>query len=202
MKKRGFSQIVTRSKAPKRLRLVALAGLLLSVGWAWQWYNQQPVVGVITTPAIQPGEVKAETTAAPGRYRSEHVSFAYPAMYSDALNTAPSGSIIEQYSMTAHLEKTESRRMSLMVKRASTPTAMREDSAYAFRLNQTDDYQLSQETTAGNLQVDKFTKQDGSEITYFINGNGKYVILAATSNLVNGGFVEDARSIVDSFVWN
>ncbi|MCW1908475.1 MAG: hypothetical protein KIH63_004000 [Candidatus Saccharibacteria bacterium] len=199
---RGFHLGGQADAYTKKIRWLVLLPVGFGLAWAWQWYNRQPVVGVITTSIPTAGEVKADTTAAPGRYRSENLSFAYPAIYSDSQNTAPAGTTIEQYSMTAHMEKTESRRISLMVKTAEQVGAMREDSAYKFRLNSIDNYQLAQETTAKNLQTDVFSKKDGGEVTYFIAGPGKYLIVAATSNIANGDYKNDVKSVIDSVVWN
>jgi hypothetical protein len=199
---RGFRLSGQADSYTKKIRWLVFVPVSLGLVWAWHWYNQQPVLGTITTPSVPAGEVKSETTAAPGRYRSENLTFAYPAIYSDSLNTAPTGKILEQYSMTAHLPKTESRRISVMVKNAELTTDMREDSAYKFRLNSVEVYKLAQETTAMNAQTDVFTKVDGSEQTYFIAGPGKYVIIAATSNVADGGFKNDVKSVIDSVVWN
>lgn len=200
---RGFRLKGRRIGIIRKARWLALVALLSGLSWAWHWYNQQPVVGIITSSiGAQAGEVKSETTEAPGRYRSENLSFAYPAIYSDNQHTAPSGRIIEQYSMAAHMAKTESRRISIMVKSALVSSDMKEDSAYAFRKNAAEIYTLSQETSDKGLQVEKFSKQDGSEVTYFISNSSKYAIIAATSNVADGEFKADARIVINSFVWN
>jgi hypothetical protein len=191
-----------RNLTSKKVVYLILVVVGIGLAWSWNWYNQQPSVGVIKPAITPPGEVKSDTVSAPARYRSQHISFAYPAVYTDNLNTAPSGRIIEQYSMTAHLEKTESRRVAIMVKSADLTSDMKEDSAYQFRINQKVDYELSQQTTSSGLQVDKFVKKDGGEVTYFINGNLKYVIISSTSTVANGKYLDDVKDIIESFAWD
>lgn len=199
---RGKKFSLGKLRSSKWTKVLGVLLLVFGLGWAWQWYNAQPVVGILTTSETPVGEVKAESVVAPGRYKSDKLTFAYPGIYTDNRTTTPSGAIVEQFSLAAHLSLTENRRISVMVKHFNTPSALKDDSAYQFRSKANEDYQLSTETTSRGLIVSKFVKEDGSEVTYFVPGTEYFAIVASSSSVVGGEFMEDVQMVINSFSWD
>lgn len=179
------------------LKLVVSAVLLSSVvvlAGGFFRYNQTPAVGVVNPPPLP---VQTQGVAST-KFKSASISFEYPAHYS-LENKPVAASVIELYGLSMR-GATESRRISITVKKTQPGETVFDDSAYKFRTLSTKDYQVSDAIVAGK-PAKKVTKKDGSEIAYFIPGNRHYVMFAATSTNPNGAFADEISNVIKSFAW-
>ena len=168
---------------------VAVVGL---AGWFYH-YNQTPAVGTIYHAPVPEPRTQAATITT---LKSATISLQHPTHYS-VENKAVAPPITEQYSLNMH-QGVESRRVTVSVKTAVEP--MTEDSAYKFRKLTVAEYEIT-DAVVDDQPAFKASKKDGSEITYFIPGQGRYVIIAATTINPKAAFAEEVTHIIDSFAW-
>lgn len=182
----------------KRLK-IAVAGLAIIAVVAWWYsYNQTPVTGtIITSNTPEPDEVKTPPNS---HFKGTYVVFDYSPVYDTVQSNTPSGRMVEQYSLSAAGESLESRRISITINKIAGAVTIQEDSAYRLRANAPETYRL-ETVTVNELSVEKFSKKDGAEVTYFIPGGEYYAIVSATSTRSGGEFINDAAIIVSSLVW-
>jgi len=173
---------------------VLVAGLVL-----WYYHTQTPAVGIIDNNVSSQSSV-ADTKPKTSHYTGSTMTFDYPANYTDTKNNAGNGNITEQLSLTARSGVQQTQRISITVVSSATGAQLKEDGGYVLRRNESAHY--THETVQVNGQdVEKFTKQDNSEVTYYISGPHYYAIVSGTAVNTTSGLADDITGVVGSFNW-
>lgn len=185
-----------RQKLIRALVSVAIVGICAG---SWYLYNQKPAEGVIQNDVLK-SRTSDDTKAKNGHFKGSTMTFDYPTVYADTQSNPPTAKIAEQYSLGARIDGAESRKISITITKIGIDTTLKEDSAYKFRQNDAKNY-VFENIMVNSNSVDKFTKNNGGEVTYFIPGTKYYAIVSATSTRANGEFATDVASLIDSFRW-
>jgi hypothetical protein len=184
---------VRRLFRPKILATVVMTGGILAVmGWFYQ-YNQSPAAGTIYGPTEE--HTQGVTTT---RLKSASMAFEHPTHYT-VENKPVVAPIAEQYLLNMHSGE-ESRRISITIRKPAPGETVFDDSAYKFRLLKSSGYDASDVTVDGR-PAKKMTKQDDTEVTYFVPGPKYYAIFAATSTNPKDAFAREITDVMKSFRW-
>jgi hypothetical protein len=185
---------VRRLLKPKMvMSVLAVGGVLALAGWFYQ-YNQSPVVGTVSRPTADMHTQGVTST----RLRSASMAFEHPVHYT-VENKAVVTPIVEQYMLNMQGAE-ESRRISITIRKAAPGETVYDDSAYKFRVLKTSGYKVSDATVDGQTSK-KMTKNDNTEITYFVPGPKYYAIVAATSTNPKEAFSNEITDVMKSFAW-
>jgi len=185
-------------KHPKLFITVGLVVILAVAGTWWYRYNQAPAEGTIhnqDTSNIQTAPPAGSLT-----YSGKAVKFTYPGIYTNLQKGTPSGVITEQVSFAGRIGSQESRKIALTVKQLGGGLVMKEDAAYKSRLDDKSNYAHTTALIAGKT-AEVFTRKDGTEITYIIPGEGKYVIISGTTTNPTGLLAADTDMVIKSVQW-
>ncbi len=181
----------------KRLTVLVVAAVAV---FGWFRWNQHPVTGTIALSSPANQAVKADSVEQPSHFKGVNLSFEYPAIYGSIQSNPASGRMVEQYSLNARISIAESRKIGITVNKTVGGDVMKEDSSYAFRAGDSTLY-LHEIVIINDRKIEKFSKSDSAEVTYFIPGSGYYAIVAATSTRAGGEFTDDAAHLVTSLAW-
>jgi hypothetical protein len=197
LKKFGGKLSFLRSKL-----LIGLYGLLAITIAGSVWYRslQRPGVGSIQATTQVQAEQKPVAPTEPNHFEGKTLLFDYPAAYSDFQNKPGSLPVVETYSFKFYDQSSETRRISITIKQPAPGDIMTDDSAYVFRKNQADTYEIS-DLSLDIGQLKKLVKADKTEITYFVPGDKYYAIVTATTTRPTGGMADDVFMTVSSLQW-
>ncbi len=117
--------------------------------------------------------------------------------YDESLDTLSNVTAQNPGSLEAYRVSGNQRTLAVVVK---TGNAIKEESAYVFRISQGKKYSESNRTIGGQ-KFTIMTKTDGSEITAITLGQGRYVVIAYTSFDPLGNLDRESEAILASFRW-